>query len=428
MMHTIGEYYKKAEYVYGKTFHLEEVEKSKTLQLVSWALLLGWFVEFLAWSRFGDFTVNAVLEGKHLCWPFFQSCGDWYFLTQVPLGNSHGAIYAILFGLIIVAGYLLVRGSYKSAHMILFSLFLWEMAVLMMSMRLAVNYWYFHVFYAALFLFPVGKLVFLRIGAVLLYFFSGILKLDDSWISGSYFKALSEGLYFVPDRLIPLATNAVIFMEVILVWLLLSGKKSLRVPVVALLFIFHTYSVVYVGYTYPIIALPIVLILFLSKEEYKFSMHTIRHSFSGVGILFMFLAVHFIPYTISGNERITGEGNKYGMYMFGANYQCASSAGLIYADGRIEEQISNSFYAIQRCDPYAHYFFFKQKCGEFNGPESITWTFDTSINGSPLMRIVDVEDSCSLEYKPFSHNEWIRIPGKDDVEIVGFVLPNQYKP
>ena len=412
---------------YKRFFHIVEFQESKTLQGIAWALIVGWFLEFSTWWRFSDFTINAVQEGRHLCWPFFQSCGDWYFLTLEPLGNTQGLMYAFLFALLVSAGYLLIKGRYTAVHALFLLLFFWEMTVLLMSMRLAVNYWYFHVFYAALFLFPFGKLTLLRLGAVLLYFFSGILKLNEGWVDGAYFKALSEGLYLVPNALIPVATNAVIFMEMALVWFLLGKERIYRMVVLALLFVFHVYSVVYVGYVYPSIVLPVVLILFLSDEK-SISLRKIFYKkVAGPLLLSLFFVIHVIPYAIEGNAHITGEGNKYGMYMFETNYQCVSSAMFHYTNGEVEEHVSESHYAIQRCDPYTHYFYFKQLCAANGNIDSIEWDFDTSLNGSDLFRIVEVENACELRYKAFQHNKWIQ-PSFDGLEPVGVVTKNNYRP
>ena len=99
-------------------------------------------------------------------------------------------------------------------------------------------------------------------------------------------------------------------------------------------------------------------------------------------------------------------------------------------DGReaLEEIKSHSFFAKQRCDPYAHLFYFKNLCQADAMVATVAWTFDTSINGGPLLRIVDEEDACTLLYKPFSHNEWIKIPSKDSVPVIGPVGKNQYRP
>lgn len=412
---------------YARLFAVDEIVQSVTLQRVAWLLLFGWFVEFFVWSRFGDFTVNAVEAGRHLCWPFFQSCGEWYFLAQEPLGASHYLFYALLFALVIAAGWALMTRRFSLAHVLFVLFLLWELTVMLMAMRLAVNYWYFHLFFALLFLFPFGKLFLLRLGAVLLYFFSGLIKLNDTWLTGSYFTALQEGLYLIPDALIPVATNAVIFMELVLVWFLLSSRRVLRLPVVGLLFLFHVYSAIYVGFVYPAITLPVVLVLFLSQERSAQITRALHpRNIAGGVLIGAFVIVHAIPYVIAGDVRITGEGNRFGMYMFEANYQCQARATVVHTDGSEETETSRSFYANQRCDPYAHYFYLQERCARESGIARIAWTFDTSINGSPLMRIVDVRDACTLSYSAFSHNAWIRLPSREDVPRIAPVSKNRY--
>ena len=408
------------------TYSVDEIRSSKTLQLVAWVLLLGWFLEFLTWSRFSDFTLNAVEAGRHLCWPFFQSCGDWYFLSTFPYHNTHGLAYGILFVLLIVAGYALAEKRFSLVHGLFAAFFVWEILVLGMSMRLAVNYWYFHALYAALFLFSTNKVTLLRLGAVLLYFFSGLLKLDGGWLRGEYFTALQEGLYFIPDLLIPLATNAVVVLEIVLVWFLFSKDKRIRYTVLALLGIFHAYSTLYVGFIYPAVAFPIVLILFLAKEETVSPRFIFKKNYIGAFVIISLFVIHAIPYTIEGDSRFTGEGNRFGMYMFEANYQCDSHATFHFLGGEEQEERSVSEFANRRCDPYAHWFFFKERCAADPKIERISWTFDVSVNGSDFLRIVDEDNACALSYEPLSHNAWIRIPGKDGVETIRPASPNRY--
>lgn len=425
---TLVRLWKKFWLWYSRVFSIDEVEASPTLRLAAALLLFGWFVEFQDWSRLPELTTNAVRDGLHLCWPWFQSCGEWYFLTTGSLGYSQSLFYAILFGLLVLAGLAVMSRRFAYAHALFFVFFAWEMGAMLLSYRMAVNYWYIHALFAALFLLARGKLAFLRIIAVVFYFFSGVIKLTSSWVLGEYFYALSDGLYLFPDSLIPVATNAVILMELVLVWFLLGPRREYQLSVLAILFVFHVYSAIYVGFTYPSIVLPMVLILFLSREKSLITFGTFRKSVAGTLILGAFMAAHLVPLMIKGDVRVTLEGNKYGNYMFRANYQCESRARFVHSDGRVEEKESTSFYANYRCIPYGHFFYFKQMCAKDDSVARIEWTFDTSVDGSPFMRIVDVEDACALEYKPFSHNEWIRLPGEDEVEIVGIPTKNRYLP
>lgn len=412
---------------YRAVFSIVEIESSQTLQWVAGALLFGWYLIFFSWSRFSDFTINAVAEGRHLCWPFFQTCGEWYFLAMPPFGSSHMAVYAVLLGGLVVTTLAILKRHFTIVHAFFLFFFLWEVLVQLLSMRLAANYWYFHLLFAALFLFPREKLLFMRVGAVLLYFFSGTLKLNDGWLEGTYFTTLSEGLFLVPDTLVRLATNGVILLELVGAWFLLSSRHVLRYPVLAILFGFHLYSSLYVGYIYPSVVLPVILLLFLPDEGYPLSFIRMRSSVAGLLLLIGVTLVHGIPYAIAGDARISQEGNKFGVYMFEANYQCKSTALVYYQNGSVETKLSDSFFSNNRCDPYAHFFYIKELCKRNAAIERISWTFDTSINGKPYQRIVDSTHACTLSYEPFSHNKWILLPERGESSVVGYPERNEYE-
>jgi hypothetical protein len=239
--------------------------------------------------------------------------------------------------------------------------------------------------------------------------------------------ALKSGLYFVPHALVPVATNAVIFMELVLVWFLFYPERRVRLFVLGCLALFHVYSALYVGLVYPTIVLPMMLALFLSGERHALVRHW-RVLWAGALILVLVCAADAVPYAIAGPSRVTGEGHKLGVYMFEANYQCAAAATIHYQDGHTEVATSSSTYAIERCDPYSDWFYFNQQCALHPDIASIAVTYDTSEDGSPFYRIVDVPDICAMTYKPFSHNAWIHIPGVDPAPIVGYPKPNEYRP
>jgi hypothetical protein len=423
-MRTITSLYERGGEAMLRIARLEHIPHVQTLQYIAWVLLFGWFLEFYTWFQYSDFTQNAVDAGRHLCWPFFQSCGDWYFLAQFPYANTHGLVYAILFGLLVFTAFSLARSEYRRAIPIFWIFFAWECIVLLFSMRLATPYWYFHVFFVALFLLPSAKIAFLRIGTVLLYFFAGLLKLDAGWLQGAYFKSLAEGVYFVPDTLIPFATNMVIAMELVLVWGLFSRRTLVRRSVIGVLVAFHMYSVLYVGFAYPAVILPMILVLFWNDPIERLPT---RRDVAGWILIALLIVSNLSPFLVSGSARkFTLEGNKYGVFMFDANYQCKSEAVFIHNDGSEETESSETTSAKARCDPYAGFFYLKQRCIQDPSIEKIVWSMQTSVNGSPFLKIVDVENACDLEYRASTHNEWIKIPGVDDVERGETPPPSRY--
>jgi hypothetical protein len=99
--------------------------------------------------------------------------------------------------------------------------------------------------------------------------------------------------------------------------------------------------------------------------------------------------------------------------MFEANHQCISTRKIFSKEGKILEDVEKNNIANFRCDPYSFYFKIKQLCEKENVAK-ISWTFDHSINGHPYERIVDTENACLLKYKPFSHNDWIKMDGESE--------------
>ena len=131
-----------------------------------------------------------------------------------------------------------------------------------------------------------------------------------------------------------------------------------------------------------------------------------KRAFSGWVLVVVLFVFQSLPFVISGDQKITLEGNKYGLYMFEANHQCISVSQIFLKGGGFNERIRESESSRNRCDPYARWFQLNQICLRDPDVESVAWTFDHSINGGPFYRIVDVQDACQLQYKPLEHNAW----------------------
>ena len=149
-----------------------------------------------------------------------------------------------------------------------------------------------------------------------------------------------------------------------------------------------------------------------------------RRSIAGWFLIVLMCLLQFIPRAIPGDEKLTMEGNRFGLYMFEANHQCISTAVVFYEDGHRARDYRESISARSRCDPFRYWFRLKQICGA-SGVEKIPWTFDHSINGGPFLRIVEEENACALAYAPLGHNKWIKTE-KDNPAIIGWPVENIY--
>ena len=411
---------------YRTLFSVQEIEDSHVLQWVFGATLLSFLITFYRWTSSLAVTETAFLKVWHLCWPWFQDCGHWYFLEALPYGYSQTTLYMVLFAIMLLIVFLMWKREWMLAHILMVILFLWKVLVMfVLTYGISGNFDYYHIVFAFILLFLPLKLFFLKLTFVLFYFLSATIKIHEGWILGTYFSALQTGIPLFPDFTIPIWTNIVIFMQTLGAWFLLSSNKLLQRGALVYFVMFHLYSGTIVEYHYPLIVLPTLLILFgpWYKPE---SVPLGRKALPGfilLGILFILqLSSVFIP----GDEKITLEGNKYGMYMFEANHQCISNITFHQKSGTSTTELDESINARNRCDPYDYWFFINQVCKrESEDLERVTWTFDHSINGGPFYRIVETDDACGLEYHPWSHDKWIRTP-EEGADIIGYPVKNLY--
>lgn len=410
---------------YDRTFSVTEIYESQALKAALAALLFAYFLTFNVWVNEFRFTVEAVKEGAHLCWPYALNCGDWYFLSGLPYGYTANIFYMGLFALMGWSALSMWTGKWRTAHVLIWPLFVWKIVmVLWLSMAQVGNYEYYHIVFSVILLALPHKLFFLKFSVVWFYFLSVAAKIHPAWTLGLYFTSLKTGLPVLPDALMPIWTNAVIFMEMIAAWWLLGPKGKWQRLVFAFFVFFHLYSGVLVGYRYPATVLPMLFILFGPWYEHT-KIPKGWKTLPGwilIGLLGLGQSVsHLIP----GDEKSTMEGNFYGLYMFEANHQCRENVTIYRKNETPEILVKESFQARNRCDAYRVWFKYKQLCKNDSSVDRVEVEFDHSINGNPFYRIIDVPDICALDYKPFSRNHWIKT-SKEGAELIGYPMKNYY--
>ncbi|MBL4644663.1 MAG: hypothetical protein JKX80_02235 [Candidatus Pacebacteria bacterium] len=412
---------------YHRVFSIKEIENSVALKWVFGAAILSHFIAFNSWFGNKATTVDAFNAGKYFCWPYFQSCGEFLFLRTLPEGYSQPFLYMVLFGTLLLAVYLMHKRDWVLAHLALMPSFIWHtLGTFVITGAFSGNYEYYLFILTFILLFLPHKEFFLKLVLVLFYFLAGSLKIHEGWVLGTYFSALKTGLPLFPDWSIPLWTNLVIFMEIVGAWFLFSKNWALQRLAIFFFVVFHLYSGLLVGFRYPVTVLPTLFILFGPFYQYT-RVPLNKKAIAGWLLVAVLFPLQFISNIIPGDEKLTLEGNKYGLYMFEANHQCISNVTVTGSDNVINRSRKESESARSRCDPYKYLLQIQQQCkvAEKLGA-SIEWTFDHSINGGPFLRIVDEKKVCALEYKAFAHNEWIKTE-KDSPEIIGYPVENQYR-
>jgi len=443
---------------YERFFSVGEIRQESILQWYFGASLLYLFLTFHIWANSFEATIEGFKSGQAICWPYFPDCGKFFFLHDLYTDYSKGIFYAVIYGIMAAIVWCMWKKNWTAAHGLLVLLFLWEAVVSLLFSYSVGPYNYYHLFLTAVLLLVPFKEYFLRLAFVLFYFVSATIKFDSGWILGAYFSTLKNGLPLLPDVVIPVFTNLIIFSQVIGCWFLLSKNHALQRTALFFFILFHLYSVIFVGYLFPTAALLPLLVLFGPLYR-SLPVPFGRRSIPGWSIIVLIIAFQAVGFLIPGDRRLTQEGNRFGMFMFDANHQCRIGAS-VYTDERKESSAAyakweypagtlcygyyclvgvdeksedglrvrneryESNFSNYRCDPYTWWARMRQRCAEAS-TQRIEFQFDHSINGGPYYRIVDTENICSLSYKAFGTNDWIMEP--PEAAIVGYPVKNVYR-
>lgn len=407
---------------YSRFFNLDEIRNDKALVWYFGYLIFSFATVFKGWSLNPGTATNILDRSGAVCWPWFQSCGDWIFLTTLPDGYTQQYVFAAMMGLMAVSVFYAMRKEWVHAHLCLLTMFVFKIYLMLIYFKYNANYDYYHTTFAFIFLFLPHKRFFLMFSIVFFYFLSTAAKIHETWILGTYFSSLQTGLPLFPDATIPVWTNLVMIMEMVFAWFLFSKNEKLRQIIFVFFFLFHLYSSILVGYHYPLIVLTPLVILFWLQYRPVEVPRDLKSTF-GWFLALVLLMFQMVSHTIPGDEKLTLEGNFYGLYMFEANHQCVSNVYEMETMKAVYENSSAN--ARHRCNPYTYMKLYQKMFCEQYPDKKFGFSFDHSINGNHFYRIVNEPDLCSLEYKPFTHNEWIRT--KDKAKIVGHPVENYYR-
>lgn len=386
------------------------------------SLLIPYYVAFFALVYSSSTSTGSSLSPG--CWSYLPNCENFYFLQAMPYGYSQTIFYAGIFFLFLLAIEGLVKNKWKQVWWTFFLLFLWKLYTSFIIGTQPGNYDYYDIVLSIVLLFFPYKAWFFRLAFVFLYFLAATIKIHEGWILGTYFTSLQTGLAIFGNEIAPLITMFVILMQIVGTWFLISKNAFYRNLAFAFFLAFHLYSIVYVGWRYPssdLFMLCTLFYLYKNPEPVGLSKKTL----AAYAFFIILLVLQFIPKFIPGDQKFTLEGNNLGLYMFEANHQCISNVKMSNSiTGEMAEDYNFSVMAQRRCNPSFYLQRIKKSCKEFPDVK-FEWTFDHSINGSPFYRMIDEKDACSLEYKTFKKNDWIKYD-KSEMEIIGYPLKNFY--
>lgn len=402
-----------------------EIAETQVLQQMAWVILALLLLDFTPLSENASQILSHQRDGwDFVCWPHFQNCHRLFLLDIPPWGFSYNLWMAFLFLAGLFAAVSIYRRHWLAAQLALSILILWKLSYhFALQQTEMANFQYYSLPLMMIWAWLPNKNFFLRVTFAVSYFFAAGVKFNASWIEGSYFSSLSLGLPGIPSSLIPWACHAVIVFEIFGSLFLLTRNPTWRRRTVFMWILFHLYSLLLVGYFYPLHCIPFLFLLFFIEPP-SVTTPSIRQGRLGYLLLAGLIALNLIPKFVSRDPLYTGETYQYGLGMIDANYQCHIQWQVIDSKGKIlEDNVWNSRNATWRCPPYRTWYRLHRRCEKDPRVGQIRYTHDLSVNGGPFYRVVDTENACQLNYSFWSENPWILTPD-DGAKIVGYPRPN----
>ncbi len=407
---------------YQKLFSINEIEQSVRLQFFYWIALGLCIFDLSGFS----FRAQLPSEGGRRCWSFFQNCQDFFPFQGLPHSYSYTLWMGALLGIILYAGFSAWQKKWTRAHFLLALVMLWKFSFHFILVNTGnQNFEMFMQFPTLYFLFGRAKLAGIRLVWVACLFWAAQEKFHESWITGSYFSTLELGIPLIPKGWEAWITNGVIIFEIFFAFGLISKKPTIRKFSFFSWTAFHLYSVSLVGFYYPVRCLGILWAAFYEpfQKEKTFNYFDFARPKRMVLAFILIFCLNLIPVFIPGDEKFTFEGHSFGFFMFDANHQCYSQIEFKDSEGNVLlKKERNAARSMSRCDPWIILADIRNLCTKFPKAQA-SWTLDHSMNGNPFYRIVDTSDACSLDYKPFSRNTWIK-DVTDHPPLVGYPFTN----
>lgn len=399
-----------------------EIDNDIGLRYFGAALALVHGLTYIFWRhRFGFLSQAAEGAYDSVCWPFFPACEALHVIQEEYL-----ILFLQMYGLLALATagcFLLRRVNIHLALGALFALNIFKLYFYYGEARLFGNY---HAMPFLLtfvyFVFP-NKWNSIRTLLVCFYVGAGVLKLNPEWLSGAtsaefFYKFAYTNWLVRATEFFKLANAAVVMLELWLVFLLLSSRKSRILIALIPLLLFHLVSWAATGFFYPTIMFALLsafpLFIYVSKKiSYSYPRNIAFNLF-----LALYIGFQALPWTLPGDAALTGEGRWGALSMYDAYARCYASAVATFANERIELPVDKEDFRGVRvwCDPYfyrsrllRHCEDFKRTREDFRGISLRLYskrTMDTD-----FVERVSFADICAANpsYQPLSRNEWIQI-------------------
>jgi hypothetical protein len=328
-----------------------EIEQNPLLTIFGFFLTFTHALTFL-FLRQNRYSYVVTRADENVCWPFFPWC------HEIPW-SSAGLIRDLLDVYLAIAILTLIAFTFRKirlAYGLSIVLFVSKFILLSMSYKFMGNYHYMPQIVQLLWLFVPGKFDLIRLIVVSFYLAAGLIKFNTEWLSGA---ALIQAPV-LKGPLLSFALHAVVFLETVLVFGLLSSRRWLQGAVLAALVGFHVFSWHIVGYFYPSIMACLLSIFVLnlihwdpSENRLLLRLFEMKFPKPTLVVLVIFFICQAIPQTLAKDSALGGIHRLAALNMMDAWAECSPVL--------IQEQPSGGFRQFEifktstavrtKCDP-----------------------------------------------------------------------------
>jgi hypothetical protein len=250
------------------------------------------------------------------------------------------------------------------------------------------------------------------------YFFAGLLKLNQEWLSGRALYGITP--IGVPPSLVPLSCVYVVALELLLVFGIWARSRVIFCGVLVQLVMFHIASWSVVGFLYPTMMLALLSIFPLTRwaSPVEHERASLRLLLAGkdlprtYGVLAGFAALQLVPHLFPGSSALTGEGRMFALHMFDAPVECQATAQSHGPARSVVTLHSPRTPERVRCDPLLVFQIARRLCDQ---PSLRKHDFDLSLKSwrageRKKHTIIAVPQFCAagIQYRLWRHNDWIQ--------------------
>lgn len=312
---------------------------------------------FLHWNA-GNFFINSQssINSEPLCFPIFPNCDLFRDSLSAQMWMVILCLY--LFISLITVFLFLNREALGWAFGLLTFLNVFKLGLHLSNYNFMGNYHYMVYIVSFLYLFLPHKKLMIKCIIVAFYLAAGCLKFNVDWLSGAALIAPA----FIQGKFLTVSLYYVVFLEMVLVFGLLSQTTWIRWVTLIQLTTFHIFSWHIVGFYYPTIMFCLLSLFFIDEfYNLKYKLQApdyLRGLLSGQEprqlyvVLILFTLMQVIPYIYVRDPSLSGALRLTSLNMFDSKTECQSLmiAHKEKASIHIDSPLKNLGTRL-RCDP-----------------------------------------------------------------------------